>query len=84
MSGDRRVFELFRILKLLSLEASVHIRRGMFLSESEAKVSVNFVLNVLRQHENDLDRSIAEIELIKQKLEKLTSKIQQILDNFSQ
>ena len=56
----------------------------MFLSESEAKVSVNFVLNVLRQHENDLDRSIAEIELIKQKLEKLTSKIQQILDNFSQ
>ena len=57
-------------------------RYGYVIPKKEAKVSVNFVLNVLRQHENDLDRSIAEIELIKQKLEKLTSKVQQILDNF--
>jgi hypothetical protein len=49
--------------------------------ESEAKVSVEFVLNVLRQHENDLDRSIDELELVLHKIENLTNKLQQILEN---
>lgn len=53
------------------------------MSESEAKVSVQFVLNILKQHENDLDRSIAELELVIHKIEELTFNIQQILDKFS-
>lgn len=55
---------------------------GSFLSESESKLSVQFVLNVLRQHENDLDRSIAEFEVVIQKIEELTYKLKQILDKF--
>ena len=51
--------------------------------ESEAKVSVEFVLNVLRQHENDLDRSIAELEVVLHKIEELTNKLQQIIDHSS-
>ena len=51
--------------------------------ESEAEVSVEFVLNVLRQHENDLDRSIAELELLLHKIAELTNKLQQIMENSS-
>jgi hypothetical protein len=51
--------------------------------ESESKVSVQFVLNVLRQHENDLDRSIAELGVVLHKIEELTNKLQQIMDNSS-
>jgi prefoldin subunit 5 len=51
--------------------------------ESEAEVSVEFVLNVLRQHENDLDRSIAELELLLHKITELTNKLQQIMENSS-
>lgn len=53
------------------------------MSESEAKVSVQFVLNVLKQHENELDRSIAELELLVHKIEDLTYKLQQVLDSYS-
>jgi hypothetical protein len=49
--------------------------------ESEAKVSVEFVLNVLRQHENDLDRSIAELGVVLHKIEELTNKLQQIMEH---
>jgi prefoldin subunit 5 len=54
-----------------------------YMVESEAEVSVEFVLNVLRQHENDLDRSIAELELLLHKITELTNKLQQIMENSS-
>ena len=66
---------------LLFIETKNYVG-SVFLSESESKLSVQFVLNVLRQHENDLDRSIAEFELVIQKIEELTYKMQQILDKF--
>jgi hypothetical protein len=68
---------------LLFIETKKYVGSG-FVSESESKLSVQFVLNVLRQHENDLDRSIAEFELVIKKIEELTYKIQQILDKFTE
>lgn len=38
----------------------------------DARVSVEFVLNVLRQHENDLDRLIAELDIIVDKVANIT------------
>jgi molybdopterin/thiamine biosynthesis adenylyltransferase len=44
----------------------------------DARVSIEFVLNVLRQHENDLDRLIAELDVIVDKVANITEKMQQI------
>ena len=42
----------------------------------EDKISVEFVLNVLRQHEIEFDRLIAELEILVQKVNELSDKIQ--------
>jgi molybdopterin/thiamine biosynthesis adenylyltransferase len=47
------------------------------------KVSIEFVLNVLRQHENDLDRLIAELDIIVDKVANITDKMQQIAANLA-
>ena len=49
----------------------------------EAKISVEFVLNVLRQHEIELDRLIAELEPLVKKVDELTNKMQQIMSDYS-
>ena len=49
----------------------------------EAKISVEFVLNVLRQHEIELDRLIAELEVVVGKVDKLSDKMQQIMSDSS-
>ena len=49
----------------------------------EAKISVEFVLNVLRQHEIELDRLIAELEPLVKKVDELTNKMQQIMSDSS-
>ena len=46
----------------------------------EDKISVEFVLNVLRQHEIELDRLIAELEVVVGKVNKLTDNMQQLAD----
>ena len=46
----------------------------------EAKISVEFVLNVLRQHEIELDRLIAELEVVVGKVDKLSDKMQQFVE----
>ena len=46
----------------------------------EAKISVEFVLNVLRQHEIELDRLIAELEIVVGKVDKLSDKMQQFVE----
>ena len=46
----------------------------------EDKISVEFVLNVLRQHEIELDRLIAELEFVVGKVNKLTDIMQQLDD----
>jgi prefoldin subunit 5 len=51
--------------------------------KSDARYTFEFVFNVLRQHENDLDRLISELELIVNKIEILTNNIQKIADDFS-
>ena len=48
--------------------------------ETEAKVSVEFVLNVLRQHENDFDRLLAELENLVDKITILSNKIELVMD----
>jgi hypothetical protein len=54
------------------------------LKEAEdARVSVEFVLNVLRQHENDLDRLIAELDIIVDKVANITEKMQQIATDLA-
>ena len=45
--------------------------------ESEAKLPIEFVLNVLRQHEIEFDRLIAELEMLVHKVNELSDKIQQ-------
>jgi hypothetical protein len=47
------------------------------------KVSVQFVLAVLRQHEIELDRLIAEFEFLMSRMDDLTEKIQYFVDNTS-
>ena len=46
----------------------------------EDKISVEFVLNVLRQHEIELDRLIGELEFVVGKVNKLTDNMQQLDD----
>lgn len=48
---------------------------------SEAKISVQFVLNVLRQHEIELDKLIEE--LLTNKVDKLTNKMQNMVNTSS-
>ena len=50
---------------------------------SETKISVEFVMNVLRQHEIELDRLIAELEVVVGKVNKLTDNMQQLSDEVS-
>ena len=50
---------------------------------SEAKISTQFVLNVLRQHEIELDRLIAELEPLVKKVDELTNKMQQFFRGVS-
>ena len=44
------------------------------------KISVDFVMNVLRQHEIELDRLIGELEFVVGKVNKLTDDMQQLAD----
>ena len=46
----------------------------------EEKISVEFVMNVLRQHEIELDRLIGELEFVVGKVNKLTDMMQQLAD----
>ena len=46
------------------------------MSESESKISVNFVLAVLRQHEVEFDRLIAQLEMLVNKVNELATKIE--------
>jgi hypothetical protein len=46
----------------------------------EEKISVEFVMNVLRQHEIELDRLIGELEFVVGKVNKLTDDMQQLAD----
>jgi uncharacterized coiled-coil protein SlyX len=46
------------------------------MTESESKISVNFVLAVLRQHEIEFDRLIDQLEMLVNKVNELTEKIQ--------
>jgi ABC-type transporter Mla subunit MlaD len=55
----------------------------LVVDENGAKFSIEFVLNVLRQHENDLDRLIAQLDLVVDKVGQLTDKIQRIADNLT-
>jgi len=50
--------------------------------ESGARLSIQFVLNVLRQHEIELDKSISELNILTERVKILTEKIQQITDNI--
>jgi hypothetical protein len=55
-----------------------------FLTElSESKISTQFVLNILRQHEIELDRLIAELEPLVKKVDELTNKMQQFFRGVS-
>ena len=51
--------------------------------ESGARITVEFILNVLKQHENDLDRTVAELELELHKVEGLVHRIEKVVDKFS-
>ena len=46
----------------------------------EAKISIVFVMNVLRQHEIELDRLIAELEVGVGKVDKLSDKMRQFVE----
>ena len=50
---------------------------------SEAKISTQFVLNVLRQHEIELDTLIATLESLVKKVDDLTNKMQQFVYDIS-
>jgi hypothetical protein len=52
------------------------------LLENESKVSVEFVLNVLRQHEIEIDRTNADLRLLVDSIEELIVKLQSVVDNF--
>lgn len=49
-------------------------------SDYGGKVSVEFVLNVLRQHEIELNRTSLELDCLVDKLERLTYKIQNLIE----
>jgi hypothetical protein len=57
----------------------------MFMEKKDmsSRVSIEFVLNVLRQHENDLDRLIAELDIIVDKVANITEKMQQIATDLA-
>ena len=46
----------------------------------ESKISVQFVLNVLRQHEIELDQSIEKLGFLVEKVNDLTKKMEQNMD----
>lgn len=46
-----------------------------FLSDFESKLSLEFVLNVLRQHEHELDKITSEKEIMLNRLEELIAKL---------
>ena len=46
------------------------------ITELEAELSVEFVLNVLRQHEIEFDRLIGELEVLVLRVNELSDKIQ--------
>jgi hypothetical protein len=46
----------------------------------EAKISIEFVMNVLRQHEIELDRLIASLDVVVGNIDKLSNKIQQLVE----
>lgn len=46
------------------------------MNESEAKLPVEFVLKVLRQHEIEFDRLIHELEVLVLRVNELSDKIQ--------
>lgn len=48
--------------------------------DSGAQLSVEFVLNVLRQHEIELDRTSAELDSLVDKIEELTCKLQDLIE----
>ena len=50
--------------------------------ENGAHLSVDFVLNVLRQHENEFDRLLAELEHLVENVTILVNKFQQIADDM--
>jgi uncharacterized coiled-coil protein SlyX len=60
-------------------EMKVYIRKRYSLYDSKEKIAVEFVVNVLKQHENELDRLIAQLELIVNKVNDLTDKLQQFM-----
>jgi uncharacterized coiled-coil protein SlyX len=60
-------------------EMKVNIRKRYSLYDSKEKIAVEFVVNVLKQHENELDRLIAQLELIVNKVNDLTDKLQQFM-----
>jgi hypothetical protein len=49
------------------------------MSDSTSEVSVNFVLAVLRQHEVEFDRLIAQLEMLVNKVNELATKIEHTL-----
>ena len=49
----------------------------------EDKISTEFLMNVLRQHEIELDRLIGELEFVVGKVNKLTDNMQQLSDEVS-
>jgi uncharacterized coiled-coil protein SlyX len=61
------------------IEIEVDIRKRYSLYDSKEKIAVEFVVNVLKQHENELDRLIAQLELIVNKVNDLTDKLQQFM-----
>lgn len=57
---------------------------GDFLSNTfEEKISIEFVINVLRQHEIELDRLIAEFEVLVSRVDRLSYKLQHFVDDIS-
>lgn len=50
--------------------------------EDGSRLSVEFVLNVLRQHENEFDRLLAELEHLVDNVTILVNKFQQMADNM--
>jgi len=51
-------------------------------NKNSEKIAVKFVLNVLRQHENDLDRLITELDLIVDKFGSLSEKLNEIANEI--
>ena len=60
-------------------EIEVYLRKRYSLYDSKEKIAVKFVLNALKKHENELDHLIAQLELIVNKVNDLTDKLQQFM-----